>query len=212
MIEHTAQQGSDEWLAARCGLATASKFSYILAKGRGSEEATVRRNYRSQLVVERLSGRPVNGYESPAMRQGTEREPLARLAYETATGNLVRQVGFIVDEMHQAGASLDGRIGSTGAIECKCPELSAHLDYLRLQSEPSIYTAQIQGQMWIAGLDWVDFVSWNPDFPAHLQLVIRRVERDEKYIAGLQLAVELFMAEVREEVAALQKVAPWTPV
>jgi hypothetical protein len=33
---------------------------------------------------------------------------------------------------------------------------------------------------------------------------VRRVQRDEKYIAALALAVELFMSEVREEEAAVR--------
>ncbi len=137
------------------------------------------------------------------MQQGVDREPLARAAYESLTGNFVDEVGFIRHDTIEAGASPDGLIDADGCLEIKAPELASHLEYLRLRAEPSKYTAQIQGQMWLAERQWCDFVSWNPDFPPHLQLIVRRVPRDEKYIAGLALAVELFMAEVREETEAV---------
>lgn len=197
MTEHL-QQGSAEWLAARCGIATASRFADVLATIK-TGEAAARRNYRAQLVVERLTGRTVSGYTTAAMQQGTEREPLARDAYMVRTGNLVQQVGFQRHATLEAGASPDGLIDDDGGLEIKCPELATHLEYLRLRREPPAYTAQIQGCMWISGRKWWDFVSFNPDFPERLQLVVRRVVRDEKYIAALALAVELFMAEVREE-------------
>lgn len=207
MIVFNHPQGSPEWHQVRAGFATASSFSKILATIKGGEAAE-RRNYRIKLVLERLTGRVVeSGFKSAAMIQGTEREPLARAAYEIKTGRLVQEVGFLFDEMHQAGASPDGLLDSDGALELKSPEPAAHLEYLRLQAAPALYMPQIQGQMWISGRKWCDFVSFNPDFPPHLQLVIRRVERDEKYITGLQLAVAIFMSEVREEVIAMEKLA-----
>jgi hypothetical protein len=199
-------QGTDEWRAARAGIATASEFAAILSKPRdGKGEATGRRNYRVRLVVERLAGRPLEGgFTSAATRQGTEREPLAREAYETHTGNLVQEVGVCRHDELECAASPDGLISPDGGVEIKCPELAAHLDYIRRRDEPPEYRAQIQGNLWITGRQWWDFVSFNPDFPPHLQLVIRRVPRDEKYITGLELAVRLFMDEVRAEEAEVR--------
>ena len=198
------EQGSPEWHQARAGLATASCFADVLSTIK-TGEAAARRNYRVKLVVERLTGKVLNGgFQSAAMLQGTEREPYAREAYEATTGRLVQEVGFIVDDMHQAGCSPDGLIDDDGGLEIKCPELATHLDYLRCPSEPPAYTPQIQGSMWLTGRKWWDFVSWNPDYPEPLRLVIRRVKRDETYITKLQLAIALFMSEVREEEAAVR--------
>lgn len=198
-------QGSDEWLAARLGLATASCFSSILATIK-SGEAAERRNYRARLVVERLTGRSVGGFVTAAMAQGTEREPLARAAYESHTGRFVDEVGFMRHDELEAGASPDGTIDTGGLLEIKCPELATHLEYLRLPANtaPSKYNAQIQGQLWIAEREWCDFVSYSSDFPANLQLVVRRVQRDEKVISSLQFAVGLFMEEVRAEEAEVR--------
>lgn len=198
-------QGSLEWFAARGGIATASEFSTILSKGKEKAEAVGRRNYRARLVVERLSGRPVaGGYKSKAMEQGTEREPLARAAYEVRTGNIVQTVGFCRHDEIECGASPDGLIDADGALEIKCHELSMHLECLRRPDVPPEYKAQIQGELWNAERAWCDFVSFNPDFPEHLQLVVRRVVRDDKYIAQLEFMVRAFMDEVRAEEAEVR--------
>ena len=206
MIRIDCQQGSPEWFAARLGIASASCFSDILATIK-TGEAAARRNYRAKLVVERLTGKQIPTFETAAMRQGIEREPLARAAYELRSGAWVDEVGFCRHDTLEAGASPDGLIGENGGLEIKCPELATHLSYLRIPGAPAEYIAQIQGCMWITGRAWWDFASFNPDFPPNLQLTVRRIVRDERYIAALALAVELFMAEVREEESALLKLA-----
>lgn len=200
-----ADQGSEAWLSARCGVPTASGFAAVMAKLK-SGEAADRRNYRARLVVERLTGKPVQMFTTAAMRQGTEREPDARMAYMVKTGAVVEQVGLCMHDTLNAGASPDGLIDADGGLEIKCPELSRHLEYLQLPAGkcPSEYQWQVQGGMWITGRAWWDFASFNPDFPAHLQLVIRRVLRDEKAIADLAAEVEKFEAEVCKEVEAVR--------
>lgn len=195
----TIQQGSPEWFAARCGKATASRFSDVLAKLKSGGESASRKNYRARLVVERLTGKPLETFSNAAMQQGVEREPLARMAYEAETGNLVDEVGFFQHPAMDAGASPDGLVNADGMLEIKCPQLATHLEYLNLPAEPSEYTAQIQGQLWICGRDWTDFVSFNPDFPEHLQLIVRRIQRDDAYIAKLAAEVALFLDEVETE-------------
>jgi YqaJ-like viral recombinase domain len=192
------EQGSAQWLAERAGKATASEFASVMAKIK-SGEAAERKNYRTRLVVERLTGKPIPTFQSAAMRQGTEREPDARMAYMIKTGAVVDQVGFCAHDTLSAGASPDGLIGADGGLEIKCPELSAHLEYLKLDREPKIYSWQIQGCMWITGRSWWDFVSYNPDFPEQLQLCVRRVQRDMEAIDLLEREVEKFLLEVDQE-------------
>ncbi len=195
----TIQQGSPEWFAARCGKATASRFSDVLAKLKSGGESASRKNYRARLVVERLTGKPLETFSNAAMQQGVEREPLARLAYEAETGHVVEEVGFFDHPSMLAGASPDGLINADGMLEIKSPQLATHLEYLALDAEPPEYTAQIQGQMWICGRAYCDFVSFNPDFPAHLQLIVRRIQRDDAYIAKLAAEVAQFLDEVETE-------------
>ena len=202
----TADQGTDEWRQARAGIATASQFKHVMSKI-NSGEAASRRNYRIDLVVERLTGKPLEKFKSREMIQGTEREPDARMAYMIRTGAVVDQVGLVRHDEIECGASPDGLIGSDGGLEIKCPERSAHFEYLHQKAEPPEYTWQIQGCMWVCERQWWDFVSYNPDFPAHLQLIVRRIKRDEQAIAKLAAQVAKFMQEVLDDEAATRALA-----
>lgn len=201
MIEHP--QGSPEWLQSRCGIPSASRFAAVMAKIKTGESAE-RRNYRTDLVVERLTGKPLEGFTTAAMKQGVEREPFARMAYEARTGLIVQEVGFCLHDTMEAGASPDGLIDADGGLEIKCPERSAHLRYIQQPGEPPEYTWQIQGGMWITGRAYWDFVSYNPDFPEHLQLIVRRIKRDEDAIKRLADEVARFVEEVRAETEAVR--------
>jgi hypothetical protein len=198
------QQGTQEWFAARCGLATASRFKDILATVK-SGEAAGRRNYRAQLVCERLTGTPQETFTNAAMQWGTDNEPFARIAYE-ARGNIVQEVGFIKHETLMAGASPDGYVGEEGGIEIKCPNTATHIDTL-LNGMPPDHKPQIQGQMWITGRKWVDFISYDPRLPEHMQLYVQRIERDETYIQTLEKEVAQFLAEVDETINQLNRKA-----
>lgn len=197
------EQGSIEWFQERAGKATASRFKDIIATIK-SGEAAVRRNYKAQLVVERLTGVAQETYTNAAMQYGTETEPLARIAYEFRTDNKVSEVGFIQHKELLAGCSPDGLIGTDGGVEIKCPFQSAvHIETL-LNGMPKEHMAQIQGTLWITGRSWWDFVSFDPRLPAHLQLYIKRVERDSEYIENLEAEILEFLDEVSETVKRLE--------
>lgn len=203
MMVHV-EQGTKEWFAARCGVATASRFADILAKTKTGESAS-RAKYRQQLVGERLTGRIEESYSSPAMMRGSELEPVARAMYEVRTQTEVQLAGFFKHNTLAAGASPDGLVGLLGGIEIKCPLRDTFVDYLGQPNEPSRYTAQIQGQMWICGFDWVDFVAFHPDFPPHLQLIVRRIYRNDEYIQKMETEIKRFLEEVDNQVMLFEK-------
>ena len=197
-----AEQRSPEWFAARLGIATASNFSKVLASIK-SGEAAEKRNYRIKLALERVMGKQEDVFQNDAMRLGTEREPLARIAYEALTGNLVEEVGFFLHDTLACGASPDGLIDTVKGLEIKCPSAGKHFEYLRQQAEPPEYTAQIQGCMWITErIEW-DFVSFCPDFPDNASLIVRTIKRDDAYIAKLEAAIKDFMEQVEADVLTI---------
>lgn len=200
-------QGSQEWLHARLGHCTASRFKDVLAKVK-SGEAAARRNYKTQLVLERLTGAMQDSYTNAAMQHGTETEPLARAAYEFFTDAEVVQTGFVRHpSVEFVGASPDGLVGDDGGIEIKCPFQSAvHLETL-LSGVPSEHIPQIQGTLWVTGRQWWDFVSFDPRMPEHLQCKIIRVVRDQAYIEELELAVRKFLSEVDALINHLRAIA-----
>lgn len=194
-----AEQGSDEWLQARVGVATGSKYSDIMARTRSGYAAS-RKNYMAELVVERLTGRPTERYVNAAMQWGTETEPVARLAYTLSTGNDVEETGLWLHNDIPTGASPDGLIGLDGLIEIKCPNTATHLETLVTKQIPREHVAQVQGQMWITGRMWCDFVSFDPRLPENAQMIIIRVERDEAYIKEMELEIRGFLADVDKQV------------
>lgn len=195
-----AEQRSPEWFAARLGRATASNFSNVLA----AKSTAAYRNYRVKLALERLTGKQEDVFQSEAMKQGTEREPLARIAYEALTGNLVEEVGLCLHDTLECGASPDGLIDAVRGLEIKCPTPGKHCEYLRASAEPPEYTAQIQGCMWITERTEWDFVSFCPEFPENAQLIVRTIRRDDAYIDKLAKSVEAFMGDVSAEVEAIR--------
>ena len=50
-------QGTIEWKQLRLGKVTASRISDVLSKGKSGESAS-RKNYKTELVVQRLTGEP----------------------------------------------------------------------------------------------------------------------------------------------------------
>lgn len=200
------EQRSDAWFEARLGRATASNFGKVLAKIKTGEAAD-RRNYRAQLVIERLTGNRQEGYSNAAMQWGTEQEPFARIAYMADRGVDVQEVGFIQHATLMAGCSPDGLIAADGLIEIKCPVSATHIETLKTQHMPLEHMPQVQGQMWIAGREWCDFVSYDPRMPEKLQMFVQRIPRDDQYIKALAFEVERFLEEVAAEVTALQKIA-----
>lgn len=177
------EQGTPEWLQARLGIPSASSYSKLVTTtGKASAQATA---YINQLVAERITGEPTFFQITDPMQRGMDLEPQARTAYEMETGSWVMQVGFLMHDTLQAGASPDGLIGKNGGLEIKCPSAHTHVEYLRDGDLPIKYFQQVQGCLWISGRDWWDFMSYHPK----MEPLIVRVFRDEEFIKALECAV-----------------------
>lgn len=190
------------WHKARLGKVTASRIADVMATIK-TGEAVSRRNYRAEKVLERISGIPQdNGYQSFAMRAGTENEHRGLLGYSFKSGNTVTPAGFVDHpKIANAGASPDGYVGMDGLIEIKCPEASAYLDALLGKDIPQKYVLQMQWQMACTGRPWCDYVVWRDG----LDPVIQHVMRDDKLIAKLEEEVRTFLAEVEDILETLAR-------
>ncbi len=186
-IVHNVQQGSDEWEALRIGMITASKFADIIKNGKGKEESKCKISLIENLTVERLINRKLDIIQTFAMKQGLEREETAKLQYKFKTLRQIQECGLIQIENTFIACSPDGLIDQDGGLEIKCPEPKAHYEYLNCDSIPDRHIAQVQGCMWVTNRFWWDFVSYNPDFPEHLQLKIIRVNRDDEIIEKIKV-------------------------
>ena len=175
-----------------------------MAKIKTGESAS-RKNYRAELVVQRLTGLPSESFTNAAMEWGTATEPMARIAYEIEKEVLVEQVGFIEHPtIAMFGCSPDG-LAHDGMIEIKCPNSATHIEYLTDNKAPAKYINQMQCQMAVTGRKWCDFVSFDPRLPEDLQLFVVRVERDQKYIDSMEVEVVEFLTEVEGMVNQLKE-------
>ena len=190
------EQGSAEWLAIRLGKVTASRITDVLAKGKSGEAAT-REDYRTELLVQRLTNEPGESFTNAAMEWGTQTEPMARIAYQAHANVFVEQVAFVDHPtIEWFGCSPDGLVGKTGLVEIKCPASKNHLKYLLAGKPPAKYVPQMQCQMAVTGREWCDFVSYDPRLPEDLQLFVVRLERDVSYIMAMEEEVDKFLKEV----------------
>lgn len=192
----SAPQGSPEWLLERCGHATASAFADVLAKGQGKTRVA----YLRRLVCERLTGKPMETYATGSwaknLERGKEQEPSARMAYESVTGYVVEEVGFLKHAEILAGCSPDGLIGDDGGCEIKSVIPTVQLETIESGGYPSEHMAQIQGSLWLTGREWWDYCSYSHDMPDNLKTYIYRVTPDASYILQLEAAVRVFLRDV----------------
>lgn len=196
-------QGSAEWFAARLGRVTASRVADVIAKTKTGYGAS-RKNYLAELVLERLTGKAEEGFTSSAMQWGTDNEPDARSAYQFEKNTRVVQVGFVAHpHIAMTGASPDGLVDDDGLLEIKCPNSATHLDTLRTSTIPARYITQMNWQMACTGRQWCDFVSFDPRFPEHMRLFVKRHHRVDADIRALEIDVTLFLKEVDEAIADL---------
>ena len=170
-----------------------------------SGEAAGRADYRTDLVVERLTGKPSDSFTNSAMQWGIEQEPFARIKYEEVFNLFVEEVPFVNHPtILNYGASPDGLVGD-GLIEIKCPSSKTHIKYINDGKPPSKYIPQMMSQMACTGRKWVDFVSFDPRMPDGLDFFVVRLERDDEYIKAMEAEVMQFLNEVDQELSQLRK-------
>lgn len=182
------EQGSQEWLEFRLGMATASNFDNLITST--GKESTSLEKYALKLASEKLLINPEPSYKNEAMQRGNELEPLARERYQQFTLSSVDQVGMIVSDCGNYGYSPDGLVGEDGLIEIKCPMAPNHIKNLLSKQVPSEYYAQCQGGLFLSNKKWIDFISYHPDFKEPNDLLIIRLERDEEFIIKLSNLID----------------------
>lgn len=198
------EQHSFEWFAARTGRLTASRICDVMATLKNGGEAAARRNYRTELLCERLTSKPADHFVSKEMAWGTDQEPFARTEYEIATGNDTEQIGFVLHpRLDYSGSSPDSLVDDEGLLEIKAPTTANHLTWMVDGVVPEQHRDQCQWNMACTERKWTDFVSFDSRLPQKLQLFIKRLERDDKRIAEIEREVIKLHAEVEYLIAQL---------
>lgn len=189
-----ADQGTQEWLAARCGRATASCFADAVstmqknsAKRKVGDPSAAAERYAADIAIERISGQP-HGEPPKAwvLDRGHEMEARARMVYEARTGAYVTEAGICITDDGMFGYSTDGLVNDDGLIEIKAPIDSSKILSVWQTGDTSEYDHQMQGGMWITGRKWCDFLMYVPDLASvGKDLYVKRVHRDDEFIDAM---------------------------
>ena len=179
---HDIEQGSDDWLALRRGVITASTMSRLItATGKPASNDTSRAQLL-QLLAERITGESEPSFYNDDMARGHLLEPLARDIYARHYHPVV-ECGFVTAQFDGTtiGYSPDGLVGDDGLIEIKSPRQKNHLKWMLAGMVPAEHRPQVQTGLAVTGRAWCDFISYAPGLP----LFVVRCERDEATIAQL---------------------------
>lgn len=202
------EQRSDVWYAARLGKLTGSVACDMMAKIK-TGEAAARRHLRTRLALERLTKRSQeSAFIGAAMQWGIDHEPQAIAEYEARTGTILEPVGFCDVPELWTGCSLDSFVSDgSGIVEVKCPESATHLEYLRTKRIPTDYYWQCLHNVWITGVEFCDFVSFDPRFEERLQFISMRFIPTAQELQAYDASARQFLAEVAVEVQSIKELA-----
>jgi predicted phage-related endonuclease len=159
-------QGSDDWLAARCGLLTASEMKLILTPTLKVSDNEKTRCHLYELLAQRITGHVEPHYVSDDMLRGHEDEVDARIAYAEHYAP-VHDMGFMTNDKwgFTLGYSPDGLVGDDGAIECKSRRAKYQVETILNGEMPADYAMQIQTGLLVSERQWIDFISYSGGLP-----------------------------------------------
>lgn len=196
-------QGTDDWIAARCGMLTASEMSLIvtpatLQAARNDRE----RAHLYELLAQRISKFVEPHYVSDDMLRGQEDEQEALRLYGLHYAP-IETVGFITNDKwgFTIGYSPDALVGTDGLVEVKSRRQKFQAETFILHvtngSIPRDFVIQIQTGLLVAEREWCDFVSYSGGMP----LAVIRAHRDEAIQSAIIEAAACFERRIAEAMA-----------
>lgn len=208
-IFNEIEQGSEEWIAARRGIITASVVGqFITPKTIKPAMNDKTRSIAYQLVAERITGYTEPSYASADMEDGHVEEPLARDIYSEHYAPAA-EMGFMVREFDglRIGFSPDGVVGDDGLIEIKSRAQKKHLATILADEVPLENMAQCQAGLLVSGRKWLDYVSYCGGMPMY----VKRVLPDPKWHEAITDAVRAFEESAAQMIETYQAAVEGRP-
>jgi hypothetical protein len=182
-------QGSDEWLAARCGLLTASEMKLIVTPTLKAASNEKERAHLFELMAQRISGFVEPHYVSDDMLRGQSDEVDALILYAKHCAP-VQNIGFMTNSKwgFTIGYSPDALVGDAGLCECKSRRQKFQIETICVNvwddaqtTIPADFVIQVQTGLLVSEREWIDFISYSGGMP----LVVIRQYPDEKVQAAI---------------------------
>lgn len=210
-IYRELQQGSDEWLAARCGLMTASEVKLILTE----KTLKVAANEKTRQHLYELAAQRITQYVEPSFigddmlrGQMDEIEAVAKYSLEVSK---VELVGFMTNDKwgFTLGYSPDGLVGDDGLVECKSRrqkyQVQTIVEHVATgsASTPSEYMLQLQTGLLVSERKWIDFISYSGGLP----MCVIRVHPDAEVQNAILDAAEKSEAQIQKIIGSYRAAA-----
>lgn len=202
MIILNCEQKSESWFEARSGRVTGTRFKELMA----GESTDTYKKLVTNIACEIITGKQEETYSNAIMEHGIETEPIARAEYETIMEVEVKTAGFITpDEDHKyhdwIGISPDGLPPEEGILEIKCPLMRTHFEYIEGNKLPSEHRYQVQGQLFVTGLTYCDFMS----FVEGMKPFIIRVLPDLELFKEFEKRLDVLIIQVQNKLSLYNK-------
>ncbi|KQO78166.1 YqaJ-like viral recombinase [Methylobacterium sp. Leaf90] len=198
-IHHNLHQGTEEWLAARCGMLTASEMSLIVTPTFKVAKNEKERAHLYELLAQRVSGYVEPHFVSFDMMRGHEDE-IEALALYAKHFAPTEAVGFVTNDKwgFTIGYSPDAFVGADGLVETKSRrqkyQIETFVVHVLAETIPADYVIQIQTGLLVTERAWCDLISYSGGLP----LARIRAYPDAKIQAAIVEAAEGFETRLEE--------------
>lgn len=225
VIHAEYEQGSEQWLQARCGLMTASEMKLVLNPP-PKEETRIKKNgepYKQrewnvvadddacrkhlyELAAQRITKSVEPIFQTFDMIRGHNDEKEARARYAEQCGPVI-ETGFVTNSRwgFTLGYSPDGLVGDEGAIECKSRkqkyQVQTVVEHALGGGIPDEFVMQLQTGLLVSERKWIDFISFSEKLP----MAVIRVHPDDKIQAAILEAAEAAEAKIAKIIATYQE-------
>jgi len=193
-------QGSDEWLAMRCGLLTASEMKHVLTPTLKIAANDKSRAHMYELLAQRISQYVEPHYIGDDMLRGQEDEFYARDLYAKHYSE-VTECGFVTNDRwgFTLGFSPDGLVGGNGLIEVKSRrqkyQVQTICENMTGGTIPTDYIMQCQTGLLVTEREWLDFISYSGGLP----MCVVRVWPDDAIQCAIIEASAQFEAQIADK-------------
>jgi hypothetical protein len=155
-------QGSDEWLAARCGLICASEVKHLLTV----KTLKVADNDKTRASTSGnccFSGSPGMSSRTTSAMTCSEASRTSSMP-ANSTPSIMPRCRKSGSSRTTAGASRSGipdaLVGDDGLIECKSRRGKFQIQTIAENEVPEEYVLQLQTGLLVTGRKWIDFISY----------------------------------------------------
>lgn len=194
-IYEELEQGSPDWLQARCGLICASDLNKIITPTLKQANNDHTKKHAYHLAAERITSYVEPAYIGDNALKGHEGEEIARGIYEEHYAP-VEQIGGMVRDFggFKLWCSPDGLVWGDGGIEVKTRAAKYQIETISTMEVPLDHRLQVQAALMVSGRDWWDYLSYSGGLP----LCVIRVYPDASVRDAIMFGCEAFEAKVQK--------------